>query len=63
MSGKEREGERGGGRKRERWMRERGYREMCKRLRSLKGLSHEIDFKNVVENGPILALIRAAAGL
>ncbi len=28
----------------------------------LKGLSHEIDFKNVVENGQILALIRAAAG-
>jgi hypothetical protein len=29
---------------------------------NLKGLSHEIDFKNVVENGQILALIRAAAG-
>jgi hypothetical protein len=28
----------------------------------LKELSHEIDFKNVVENGQILALIRAAAG-
>jgi hypothetical protein len=28
--------------------------------RSLKRLSHEIDFKNVVENGQILALIRAA---
>ncbi len=28
----------------------------------LKGLSHEIDFKNVVKNGQILALIRAAAG-
>ncbi len=28
----------------------------------LKGLSHEIDFKKVVENGQILALIRAAAG-
>jgi len=28
----------------------------------LKGLSHEIDFKNVVENGQILALIRSAAG-
>jgi hypothetical protein len=28
----------------------------------LKGLSHEIDFKNVVENGQILALIRAEAG-
>jgi hypothetical protein len=28
----------------------------------LKGLSHEIDFKNVDENGQILALIRAAAG-
>jgi hypothetical protein len=25
-------------------------------------LSHEIDFKNVDENGQILALIRAAAG-
>ena len=30
--------------------------------KTLKGLSHEIDFKNVVENGQILALIRAAAG-
>ncbi len=30
--------------------------------RRLKGLSHEIDFKNVVENGQILAFIRAAAG-
>ncbi len=29
---------------------------------TLKGLSHEIDFKNVAENGQILALIRAAAG-
>ncbi len=29
---------------------------------ALKGLSHEIDFKNVDENGQILALIRAAAG-
>ncbi len=28
----------------------------------LKGLSHEIDFKNVDENEQILALIRAAAG-
>jgi hypothetical protein len=28
----------------------------------LKGLSHEIDFKNFVENGQILVLIRAAAG-
>jgi hypothetical protein len=28
----------------------------------LKGLSHEIDFKNVDENGLILALLRAAAG-
>ncbi len=28
----------------------------------LKVLSHEIDFKNVVDNGQILALIRAAAG-
>ncbi len=27
-----------------------------------KGLSHEIDFKNVDENGQILALLRAAAG-
>ncbi len=29
---------------------------------SLKGLSHEIDFKNVDENWQILALTRAAAG-
>ncbi len=29
---------------------------------TLKGLSHEIDFKNVDENGQILALIRATAG-
>jgi hypothetical protein len=29
---------------------------------NLKGLSHEKDFKNVVENGQILALIMAAAG-
>jgi hypothetical protein len=29
---------------------------------SLKGLSHEIDFKNVDENGQILALLRATAG-
>ncbi len=29
---------------------------------TLKGLSHEIDFKNVDENGQILALLRAAAG-
>jgi hypothetical protein len=28
----------------------------------LKGLSHEMDFKNVDENGQILALTRAAAG-
>jgi hypothetical protein len=28
----------------------------------LKGLSHEIDFKNIDENGQILALLRAAAG-
>jgi hypothetical protein len=28
----------------------------------LKGLSHEIDFKNVEEIGQILALTRAAAG-
>ena len=28
----------------------------------LKGLSHEIDFQNVDENGQILALTRAAAG-
>jgi hypothetical protein len=28
----------------------------------LKGLSHEIDFKNFDENGQILALLRAAAG-
>jgi hypothetical protein len=35
----------------------------CKfiKLMHLKGLSHEIDFKNVDENGQILALIRAAA--
>ncbi len=32
------------------------------RLHTLKGLSHEIDFKNVDENGQILALTRAAAG-
>ncbi len=32
------------------------------KLLILKGLSQEIDFKNVDENGPILALIRAAAG-
>jgi hypothetical protein len=31
-------------------------------FKHLKGLSHEIDFKNVDENGQILALIRAAAG-
>jgi hypothetical protein len=29
---------------------------------SLKGLSHEIDFKNVDENGQNLALTRVAAG-
>jgi hypothetical protein len=29
----------------------------------LKGLSYEIDFKNVDENLQILALIRAAAGV
>ncbi len=29
----------------------------------LKGLSHEIDFKNVDENGQILSLINSAAGL
>jgi len=28
----------------------------------LKGLSHEIDFKNIDENEQILALLRAAAG-
>ncbi len=28
----------------------------------LKGLSHEINFENVDENGQIVALIRAAAG-
>ncbi len=32
------------------------------REHNLKGLSHEIDFKNVDENGQILALLRAAAG-
>ncbi len=31
-------------------------------LTGLKGLSHEIDFKNVDENGQMLALTRAAAG-
>jgi hypothetical protein len=31
-------------------------------VETLKGLSHEIDFKNVDENGQILALLRAAAG-
>ena len=31
-------------------------------LLNLKGLSHEIDLKNVDENGQILALLRAAAG-
>ena len=31
-------------------------------LAGLKGLSHEIDFKNVDENGQILALLSAAAG-
>ncbi len=31
-------------------------------VKALKGLSHEIDFKNVDENGQILALLRAAAG-
>jgi hypothetical protein len=34
----------------------------CARIRTLKGLSHEIDFKNVDENGHILALLRAVAG-
>jgi hypothetical protein len=29
---------------------------------TLKGLSHEIDLKNVDENRQILALLRAAAG-
>jgi hypothetical protein len=33
-----------------------------RRFWDLKGLSHEIDFKNVDENGQILALLRAAAG-
>jgi hypothetical protein len=32
------------------------------RRENLKGLSYEIDFENVDENGQILALIRAAAG-
>ncbi len=31
-------------------------------IQVLKGLSHEIDFKNVDENGQNLALLRAAAG-
>ncbi len=35
---------------------------LSKIFQTLKGLSHEIDFKNVVKNGQILALIRAAAG-
>jgi hypothetical protein len=30
---------------------------------TLKGLSHETDFKNVDENGQIMALLRAAAGI
>ncbi len=34
----------------------------CGKFLHLKGLSHEIDFKNVDENGQILALLRAAAG-
>jgi hypothetical protein len=36
----------------------------CKKIwpGMLKGLSHEIDFKNMDENGQILALLRAAAG-
>jgi hypothetical protein len=38
------------------------YSVQCTKCLYLKGLSHEIDFKNVVENGQILALIRAAAG-
>jgi hypothetical protein len=41
------------------------YRNLIKVLYcadNLKGLSHEIDFKNVDENGQILALLRAAAG-
>jgi hypothetical protein len=33
-----------------------------KEKHGLKGLSHEIDFKNIDENGQILALLRAAAG-
>jgi hypothetical protein len=31
-------------------------------ISGLEGLSHEIDFKNVDENGQILALLKAAAG-
>jgi hypothetical protein len=34
----------------------------AKHLIYLKGLSHEIDFKYVDENGQILALLMAAAG-
>jgi hypothetical protein len=34
----------------------------CRLYWCLKGLSHEIDFKTVDENGQILTLIRAAAG-
>ncbi len=40
---------------------QRNYREGWP-LADLKGLSHEIDFKNFDENGQILALTRAAAG-
>jgi hypothetical protein len=43
-----------------------GYLSICNckfiKLMHFKGLSHEIDFKNVDEYGQILALIRAAAG-
>jgi len=35
---------------------------MVANIAALKGLSHEIDFKNVDEKCQILALIRAAAG-
>jgi hypothetical protein len=40
----------------------RGFGTGNERVHRLKGLSHEIDFKNVDENGQILASLRAAAG-
>ncbi len=38
------------------------YHHYWQQNKRLKGLSYEIDFKNVDENGQILALLRAAAG-